>query len=322
MEPTYKLDAPLMRDTKTMAEFTEQYNQFIVHYCACLQTPSVKVELAPKILETVDMGDHVREKIQISVEEGEPPLNLFLLLPKDVKDSTPTVLCIHQHAGEFNLGKSEPAGIFGSTLQPTALELVRKGYVTIAPDSRCFEESRKYWDGDTIYGYSRLIQGYTLAGTFISDFQRVLDYACSRDEVDAERIACIGHSMGAMQTAILLPLESRIKVAIASQGVGLYEEMLKRGDGFAQSYILPGFYTKADLDALYSSFAPKPLLLLGREQDSVSHLSDQLKAEEILKKTYALHGAEDKFSYCREPGTHAFSDELRTLAYDWIDKWL
>ena len=311
-----------MRDAKTVEEFIEQRDQFIVHYCDCLKKPPVRVELAPKILETIDMGDHVREKIQISVEEGEPPLNLYLLLPKDVKDSTPTVLCIHQHAGEFNLGKSEQVGIFGSKLQPTALELVRKGYVTIAPDSRCFEESRKYWDGDTIYSYERLVKGYTLAGTYISDFQRVLDYACSREEVDVERIGCIGHSMGAMQAAILLPLEARIKVAVASQGVCLYEEKLKRGDSFSQSYVLPGFYTKADLDALYSSFAPKPLLLLGREQDSVSHLSDQLKVEEVLKKTYALHDAADSFSYCREPGGHAFSDELRTLAYDWIDRWI
>lgn len=322
METTYKLDAPLLRDAKTMAEFTEQYNQFIVHYCHCLKTPPIKVELAPKILESVDMGDHTREKIQISVEEGEPPLNLYLLLPKDVQDSTPAVLCIHQHAGEFNLGKSETAGLFGSKLQPTALELVRKGYVTIAPDSRCFEESRKYWDGDSIYGYERLVKGYTLAGTYVNDQQRVLDYLCSRTEVDADRIACIGHSGGAIQSALLLPLESRIKVAVLSQGASLYEEMLKRGDSFNQAWVLPDFYTKADMDALYSCFAPKPLLLLGREQDGVSNLADQLKIEAVLNKNYALHGVEEKFSYCREPGTHAFSDELRALAYDWIDRWL
>src|SRR5690242_15324948 len=97
--------------------------------------------LEPETLERVDLGDVIREKVRYQVEPGEwAPAYLFL--PAQGGGRKPAILCQHQHAGQFALGKSEPAGLAGNPQQFYALELARRGYVTLAADAICFEERR------------------------------------------------------------------------------------------------------------------------------------------------------------------------------------
>jgi len=307
---------------ESVEQFEQTREELVSAYRASLGSMPESCALQPRTLEREDRGDYIREKLEYRVEPGEPAVAAYLLIPKGVKLPRPGVVCLHQHGGQFALGKSEQVGRIGSPLQHVALELVRLGYVTIAADSRCFEQRGKYWDGDGVYAHSLLIQGRTLAGAFVWDIQREIDYFCSREEVDSERIGVIGHSMGSMQTTLMLPIEGRIKVAVASQGAKLYEKMIERGDNFPWAYQLPGFYNHADLDALYWLSAPRPLMLTGRRQDSVSHLGDQEEVERRVGNVYALVGAKEKFAYVREDGGHGFGDDLRRQAYAWMNRWL
>jgi len=303
-------------------EFEQARSQFVQLYTECLGEMPEPVDLSPRVLQTEKRDGYIRELVEYRVEADEPPVKAYVLVPENLSGRAPAVVCLHQHGGQFALGKSEVVGRIGSPHQRTAVELVKRGYVTIAADSRCFEERMKYWDGDGIYSDSLLVRGATLAGRFVWDIQREIDYLLSRDEVDPQRVGIIGHSMGAMQTTILLPVEQRISVAVASQGTKLYSKMIERGDTFPRAYVIPGLYRYADLDALYACFAPRPLMLIGRTEDKVSHLEDQQIVEQRLRGVYALFDAEDKFTYIREGGGHLFSPTLRQAAYEWLDRHL
>ncbi len=303
-------------------EFEQARKQFVELYRQCLGEMPERVELNPKVLVTEQQDGYRRDLAEYTVEKDEPPVRAYVCIPDQIKPGSPSIVCLHQHGGQFALGKSQQVGRIGSPHQQQAHDLAKRGYVTIAADSRCFEERMKYWDGDTIYGMSMLIKGATLAGRFIWDIQREIDYFVTRPEVNKDLLGIIGHSMGSMQATILLPLEPRIKVAVASQGAKLYKGMLERGDGFPQVYILPGFYKFADLDALLACFAPKPLLLTGREQDNVSRIEDQRVIEPRLQAIWDLCGAGANFKYIREPGGHQFSPPQRQVAYDWFDQHL
>ena len=98
-----------------------------------------KVELNLKVLEEVDCGSFIRQKISYSSEVGEI-IPAFLCIPKHTLTSTPAIYCFHQHAGNWRLGKSEVVGLAGSPDQSYAKELAERGYVTLAPDAICFEE--------------------------------------------------------------------------------------------------------------------------------------------------------------------------------------
>lgn len=303
-------------------EFEQARKQFVELYRQCLGEMPERIELKPKVLATEQRDGYRRELVEYAVEKDEPAVRAFVCIPDKIRQNSPSIVCLHQHGGQFALGKSEQVGRIGSPHQQQAIELAKRGYVTITADSRCFEERMKYWDGDGIYGMSLLIKGATLAGRFVWDIQREFDYFTTRPEVNKDLLGIIGHSMGSQQVTITLPLEPRIKVAVSSQGAKLYSGMLERGDSFPMSYVLPGLYKFADLDALLAVFAPKPLLLTGRNQDSVSHLPDQQKIEQRLRVVYDLYGASDSLEYVREDGGHQFSPPLRQAAYEWFDRHL
>src|SRR5207237_3072709 len=85
-----------------------------------------------------------RERVTYQVEPGER-VSAYLFVPfrPGIRPGRrAAVLCLHQHAGQFDLGKSEPAGLAGNAEQHYALELARRGYVTLVADHLCFEERR------------------------------------------------------------------------------------------------------------------------------------------------------------------------------------
>ena len=65
-----------------------------------------KCQLNPAILESVDCGSYIREKVEYNVENGER-ISSYLLVPKKRTLKTPVIFCHHQHAGNFSIGKSE-----------------------------------------------------------------------------------------------------------------------------------------------------------------------------------------------------------------------
>jgi dienelactone hydrolase len=54
----------------------------------------------------------------------------------------------------------------------------------------------------------------TWPGTFVSEDQRALDYLCSRKDVDARRIGCMGLSGGGLRTNYLAGIDRRIRAAV------------------------------------------------------------------------------------------------------------
>ncbi len=60
--------------------------------------------------------------------------------PLNPQVSKITIAVWHQHAGEYDLGKSEPAGLAGNPMHQTGAALAKLGYVVLCPDALCFEE--------------------------------------------------------------------------------------------------------------------------------------------------------------------------------------
>jgi dienelactone hydrolase len=87
----------------------------------------------------VDCGVYVRQTVEYAVEEAER-IKSLLLLPKNTGGTAPAVIAHHQHAGQFDLGKSEVVGLAVDADQAYGAELAECGYVVIAPDALGFEE--------------------------------------------------------------------------------------------------------------------------------------------------------------------------------------
>jgi dienelactone hydrolase len=308
-----------------MKNWSKYRIKFLKIYKKLLGEFPTKIPFSTKIIEKREYDDYIRKKV-IFQSEIKESIFAYLLIPKKskyyCKQGLPIVICLHQHGGQFGLGKSEIVGRIGNKNQQYGIELVKRGYAVFAADSRCFEERQKYWDGDGIYSHKLLLEGRTLAGMFIWDIKRAIDWIETNKEIDSNRIGVIGHSMGAMQALILAPLEERIKVVVASCGVKVLKIAFLRGDSFPWIYQIPGFLKIGDLPLLYSMIAPRPLLLLGRNLDKISTLEEQRIVKKEVMKIYKSLEKREYFSYYLEDGGHDFSYTMRERAYKWLEKWL
>ena len=290
-------------------------------------TPAAPPPLAPQGVESVDLGDVVREKVTYAVEEGER-VPAYVFLPKDGGRRHPAVLCHHQHAGEFEVGKAGPAGLGSTPDQHYAIELARRGYVTIAPDALCFGERQdptgklKKAEYERFQALHRLTEGGSLQGKYVWDARRALDYLQSRPEVDPDRIGMIGHSLGGQETLFTAAADTRIKAAVSSCGFGSLRTVKR--DEILHNFALfvPGLAEAGDYGAVLALVAPRPFLVAARSEDPIFPMDGIEETVSAARAAYTAAGAADRLATFYEPGPHQFSPALREAAYAWLDRWL
>jgi dienelactone hydrolase len=283
--------------------------------------------LAPEQIERVDLGDVIREKVTYAVEPGER-VPAFLFLPKAGTAPYPAVLCHHQHAGQFEVGKDGPAGLGSTPDQHYAVELARRGYVTLAPDALCFGERQdptgklKGASCERYEALHRITEGKSLQGKYVWDARRALDYLVSRPEVDRARLGMIGHSLGGQETLFTTAADNRIKAAVSSCGFATLA-VLKR-DRILHNFALfvPGLAEAGDYGAVLALVAPRPFLVAARTADPIFPRDGIEAAVAAGREAYAAQGAADRLGTFYEDGAHEFSPTMREAAYEWLDRWL
>jgi dienelactone hydrolase len=289
--------------------------------------PAGPPPLAPAQVERVDLGDVIREKVTYAVEPGER-VPAFVFLPKTGAGRWPAVLCHHQHGGEFEVGKDGPAGLGSTPDQHYAIELARRGYLTLVPDALCFNERQdptgrlKGAECERYEALHRLTEGGSLQGKYVWDARRAIDYLVSRPEVDRARIGMIGHSLGGQETLFTTAADTRIKAAVSSCGFASLA-VLKR-DRILHNFALfvPGLAEAGDYGAVLALVAPRPFLVAARTADPIFP-RDGIEATVAAARTaYAAQGASDLLGTFYEEGAHQFSPAMREAAYAWLDRWL
>jgi len=289
--------------------------------------PDAPPPLAPEVHERVQLGDVVREKVSYAVEPGER-VAAWLFLPKGGRPPRPAVLCHHAHALQYHVGKDGPAGLGGSYDAPSALELARRGYVTLAPDALCFNErqdpSRRlkasaYEKFETGW---RIAAGMTLQGKYVWDARRALDYLESRPEVDGDRLGMVGHSLGGQQTLFTSAADGRIRAAVSSCGFSSLEALRRDRLNFVFSLFVPGLARHGGMGAVLGLVAPRPFFVAAKTEDSLFPLDGIEATVAAGRAAYAAAGAADRLEVFYEAGEHAFSETMRAAAYAWLDRWL
>ncbi len=278
--------------------------------------------LRSRVLERVALQGCIREKVSYLVEPGER-VSAYLFLPERT-GPRPAVLCIHQHHREYHLGKSEPAGLAGSPEQFYALELARRGYITLAPDALGFEERQHSklggMDFERFAAMRLLTEGRCLQGKMVWDLQQGLTYLAGRPEVDRRRMGCLGHSLGGQETLFLSALDRRIAVGVSSCGFSSYRAIFDAAIPHNLAAYVPGLLHHGDLERVLALAAPRPFLTLAGREDPLFPLPGVRATVRGAARAYA--GSRDRLRLEVFPGGHAFSLPMREAAYAWLDRWL
>lgn len=274
---------------------------------ACLGGPWPEPgDLKPKLGETTQKDGYRIVALTYEAEPGDA-IPALLLIPDGVsaQSTAPAIALWHQHNGQFHLGKSEPAGLAGAPMHHTGAALAKEGYVVLCPDALCFEERQiPEMEGMRYERFEFLryvVRGKCLAWKNILDMQRAVDYLVSRDEVQADRIGCYGHSMGSIHTWLVGPWEPRIKALVGNCCLPTYAAIEREHLLHCFPNFVPGIYPEADTPDIAALIAPRALHLNFGENDRGSPLPEVREGMKTIARAYETMHAEDKFSYFIEP---------------------
>lgn len=281
-----------------------------------------------KTLSRENKGGYTLEKFEFNNEAGAIVPGYFLI-PNNGKSKHPAIYYCHWHGGNYELGKQE---IFTThhTPQVPAEVLTGLGYAVIAIDAYCFgERSGKGPGGPEEKGSAEelttskyeLWMGRSLWSMMVRDDLMALEYLFSRPEIDTERIAVTGISMGATRSWWLMALDDRIKTGVAVGCLTRYQELIaeQKLKYHGIYYYVPGLLKHFDTEAIISLIAPRPILFMTGDEDPGSPVAGVEKIEGAVQLVYKLYGAENDFESIVYPKTgHVYTPDMWDKMINWM----
>ncbi|MCY2987451.1 MAG: acetylxylan esterase [Planctomycetota bacterium] len=319
-----------------------------------------KCDPRAEVVERVDCGDYIREKLYFHTT---PDIRVpaYLLLPKGEAKQRPAIVALHDHGAFFAWGKEK---LIATDHEHPALtefkrtaysgrsfgsELAKRGYVVIAIDMFYWGERRMLLPNDppawrdpdqlsledvaafhrrcsastSLIATGLFEAGITWSGVMFLDDIRTVDYLATRPEVDPERIGCCGLSVGGFRSAHLAGLDSRIKAAVVVGWMSTYGSMLQNkltSIGFMK--VIPGLYQYMDLPDVVSLTVPGGLMVINGTQDQLFPLAGVQASFAKIAAVYQKAGVPERFQGVTYDGPHEFNAQMQDKAFAWLDRWL
>lgn len=276
--------------------------------------------LDAQVLEETDAGDVLRKKISYMTEPGDR-VSSYLLIPAGGQASKPAVLCLHQTT---RIGKAEPVGLGGQAHLHYALELARRGFVTLAPDYPRFGE---YTTDPYSLGYASA----TMKG--IWNHMRALDLLALWTGVDGERLGCMGHSLGGQNAVFLAVFDERVRAVVTSCGFTAFAKY-KQGNlaGWSRTNYMPRISVDYgndpsrmpfDFPEALAAIAPRPVWVNAPMGDVNFDVSGVRDCMEAARAVYEILAATGTVPVAEHPDCgHDFPAPTRDLAYAFLEKYL
>jgi predicted dienelactone hydrolase len=273
-----------------------------------------------QIVETVHGEGYTRESITF-LNLYDERVTAYLYIPthaasertrEEADRKRPCALALH------------PTGLPGKQIaeqkHPYAKELAQRGYIVIAPDYPSFGDQKDYDFKTSPYK----------SGTMkaISDNMRCIDLLQSRADVDKEKIAAIGHSLGGHNALFTAAFDKRIRVTVTSCGWTPFHFYYggKKLTNWAQDRYMPRIRDVYESNAdkipfdfpdIFAAIAPRAVFSNSPLHDENFDVAGVKQVEPDLQKLFG-----DKLKIEYPDCAHDFPPEIRRQAYQFIDREL
>lgn len=295
----------------------------------------VASDLAPRLLAEEDRGDHIIRHLHLTMADGliAPALLAF---PKG-QGPFPAVLALHDHGSEFRIGKEKclaPPGpvppvaqawwdrFFGG--QPFGAELLRRGFAVLSVDALNWgDRAGNGYEAQQALAANLMNLGLTPAGLMAWEDLRAAEYLAGLPQIDPQRVAAVGFSMGAFRAWQVAALSPHIRASVASCWMASLPGLLVEGNNHIRGQSAwwmthPLLYRDLDLADFAALAAPKPACFQVGMDDALFPAPAVDPAFGKLAQVWAAYGAADCLSLQRFAGGHAFGPARQAQAFDWL----
>lgn len=243
--------------------------------------------LDPRVLQRIESPGSaiVLEEVTFQALPGRRA-HAWVARPARPSGKVGAVLAIHGHGG------TGEQVVRGEGLYWYGLALAGLGYVVIAPDVGQHELQHPNW---------------SLMGERTWDAIRCLDYLESLPEVDPERIAVSGLSLGGETAMYVAALDERAKLTCSS---GWLTTVANMQNGHCPCFNFKGLQENFDFSDIFACVAPRRLVCeLGERERAPGGFPVDIgqRAFEAIRGAYRVFDAETSAILTIHPGGHVFS---------------
>lgn len=283
--------------------------------------------------------DHLRQTVVYNTVYGDQ-VTAYLLLPLKALDAEgravegkrfAAILALHT-SNEF--GKAMIATKEGRKNRTYGLELVRRGYIVLAPDiitagDRIYPGYRHF---DTTAFYLKHPE-WTSVGKNLTDHLQAMDLLATHPLVDPQRIGAIGHSLGGYNAYFIASVDKRLAALVSSCGVCPFSgspEHIK-GHWAKRRYTHFPQYTEDlekgqvpfEFNEIMALAAPVPQFYYATQEDAIfPHWEAVAQCFLDLQKLYEFLGIRQNLVTLMGDGGHDFPPAIRQMAYAFLDSYL
>jgi len=309
---------PLSGGIKTKEAWKVKRASILKHWCDFLgRCPRPKKPRA-RVFERVELpGGITRTKLALEVE-SQIWMPCYLFAPQG-KGPFPACLCLHSTTDETI---RQPAGLGAQPEKAFALDLAKRGYVTIAPENFLWyypvpprlRKKLGRWRG-AVAAFQERHPGVRGMAKMIADASTALDYLLGLKQVDQRRIGAIGHSLGGKEVTFLMAFDQRVRCGVSSEGGVAFSFSNYADPWYLGSEIRkhPELYRCTDILAL---IAPRAWLLIGG--NSADGTKSRPYVQVVLPLWDLLENPAGCGLFVHNRG-HAVPPEARKTAFKWLD---
>lgn len=226
------------------------------------------------------------------------------------------VVAIHQHNDEYELGKSEPAGLAGNPHAAYGLRMAVKGFTVIMPDLGCFEGRKdpagQHRKNELSVALNAVAAGTSMHADYVQDV-----LACARyleSESGAGNVGVIGHSLGGQVALLCLAIDPRITTGVISCGLTTFEACRDEDVVHNPGWYVPGLAARGGYEAIAAGISGKRILATAAEEDVPFPAAGARQVQAAF--------ADDVLEVSWRDGLHDLTEEALTQMTDWLESAL
>lgn len=311
----------------------------------CMMTPPPAPESYDmKVIGEERRNGYTARKIEFNLSDFYR-VRAYMLVP-DGRGPFPAVNLLHDHGAHLYIGKEKMiwpfdddtlvindadrwvAGLYDG--QYFGDYLARNGYVVFSTDAPMWGERGRAEGVDRskydIIAGNMMMYGRDLSAFMTYDDIASTDFLATLPEVDPDRIACAGFSMGAYRAWMLSALSDKVSACAAVCWMVTTDVQMtwkygrKESGGFANC--IPALRQYLDYPHIASMACPKPTLFINGREDKLFKVPGVEKAFRIMHGVWDSQGAGGNLVTELWPIPHSCGIKVQQRVLEFLDEKL